>query len=384
LATVLLGSSLALGVGDASSNDGTLDGLNRYVTEFGLSEWHLPATIESFPAPDGAVLRYARWARAADAPAQGTVVHFNGRTEFIERNIKTYSDLADRGWEIWTLDWRGQGLSHRPLAGEYAIRGHIDDFATYVSDAKHYIDTVVKLQERPGKRVLLAHSMGGQIALRYLIERPGDFNLVVMSSPLVRLPSDWKGEVAIFLKDVLGKIEAGTRSCILRRSPDWQDSFVGSACSALARPDSGKLDNAEETHKYTHDTKNLATAECLIERNLVSDRAPGFAVTCPTGGWLVAADNSTDKVFKRREELTMPILMVAAKDDTAVDPDGQKDLCGALDNCTLVQVPAAGHELLIETQDIRAAFLSCFDEFAADPEDGDARCRPIVDALAAD
>lgn len=384
LATVVLGSSLALGVGGASSNDGTLDGLNRYVTEFGLSEWQLPSAIESFTAPDGAVLRYARWARAADAPAQGTVVHFNGRTEFIERNIQTYSDLANRGWEVWTLDWRGQGLSHRPLGEENAIRGHIDDFATYVSDAMHYVDTVVKLTERPGKRVLLAHSMGGQIALRYLIERPRDFDLVVMSSPLVRLPTDWKGEVATFVKEIAGKVAGASRRCVLGRSADWQDSFHGSACSALAQADSGGLEDAEETHKYTHDVRNLATAECLIERNLASDRAPGFAVTCPTGGWLVAADNSTDEVFKGREELTMPILIVAAKDDTAVDPAGQKKLCGSLENCTLVQVPAAGHELLIETQNIRAAFLSCFDEFAADPEDGDARCRPIVDALEAE
>ncbi len=377
----MLASSLVLGIGNASSDDGTLDGLNRYVTEFGLREWQPPSAIESFAAPDGAILRHARWARAEDAPAQGTVVYFNGRTEFIERNIQTYSDLANRGWEVWTVDGRGQGLAHRPLGGEYAIRGHIDDFATYVSDARHYVDTVVKLKERPRKRVLLAHSMGGQIALRYLIERPRDFDLVVMSSPLVRLPTDWKGEVATFVKEIAGKVTGASRRCVLGRSADWQDSFNGSACSVLSQTELRGLEDAEETHKYTHDMRNLASAECLIERNITSDRAPGFAVTCPTGGWLVAAKNSTDEVFKWRENLTMPILIVAAKEDTAVDPAGQKELCNSLENCTLVQVPKVGHELLIETQDIRAAFLSCFDEFAADPEDGDARCRPIVDAL---
>ena len=105
-------------------------------------------------------------------PAAGTVVHFNGRTEFIERNALVYSDLAKRGWDVWTLDWRGQGLSYRPLVGEAAVRGHIDDFATYVADATRFVDSVVKLQQQRPPHVLLGHSMGGQIALRYLLAEP--------------------------------------------------------------------------------------------------------------------------------------------------------------------------------------------------------------------
>ena len=60
-------------------------------------------------------------------------------------------------------------MSFRPLPGQL---GHIDNFATYVSDVSVFLKDVVKVHTlAPGsKKVLLAHSMGGQIALRYLLE----------------------------------------------------------------------------------------------------------------------------------------------------------------------------------------------------------------------
>ena len=57
---------------------------------------------------------------------RGLVVYFSGRTEFIERNTGTYSELAKKGWEVWTFDWRGQGFSERGLSGDLAVRGYIE------------------------------------------------------------------------------------------------------------------------------------------------------------------------------------------------------------------------------------------------------------------
>src|SRR5262249_33383001 len=157
-----------------------------------------------------------------------TVVHF-GRTEFVERNTRTYSDLVSRGWEVWTLDWRGQGLSDRPLDGDVAIRGYIQSFDVYNSDAELFVHSIVKLDGRPGKHVLLAHSMGAQIALRYLEANPRDFDIVVLTSPLVRLPGGWKKDVASFAMALLSSPD----SCVLGTSSRLEGSFVGSSCGAL-------------------------------------------------------------------------------------------------------------------------------------------------------
>ena len=50
------------------------------------------------------------------------------------------------------------------------------------------------------------------------------------------------------------------------------------------------------TAEYTHDLKNLAMGECLVEESLRNSSDPGLAVSCPTGGWLLAARNSTEVV----------------------------------------------------------------------------------------
>src|SRR2546430_7789031 len=131
LAAMMLGSCTAMEVPVTPTYDGTLQSLKRYVDEQHLDTWRLPTEIGFFKAGDGASLRYAVWHPDPGKPVLGTVVHFNGRTEFIERNAETYSDLVSKGWEVWTLDWRGQGLSDRHLDGSDAVRGYIQNFDEY-------------------------------------------------------------------------------------------------------------------------------------------------------------------------------------------------------------------------------------------------------------
>ena len=61
--------------------------------------------------PDGAELRFARW--APPAGRKGTVCVFTGRSEQIEKYFETVRDLRDRGFAVAMVDWRGQGHSSR-------------------------------------------------------------------------------------------------------------------------------------------------------------------------------------------------------------------------------------------------------------------------------
>ncbi len=63
--------------------------------------------------PDGAELRFARW--APPAGRKGTVCVFTGRGEQIEKYFETVRDLRDRGFAVAMIDWRGQGHSSRRL-----------------------------------------------------------------------------------------------------------------------------------------------------------------------------------------------------------------------------------------------------------------------------
>ena len=79
------------------------------------------------------------------------------------------------------------------FAGTSKDSGISDQFKTYLNDASDFIaEHVPRPAQGSGeRRVLLAHSMGGQIALRYVMENPALKILSALSSPLVGLHSDW-------------------------------------------------------------------------------------------------------------------------------------------------------------------------------------------------
>ena len=115
----------------------------------------------------GLRLRAVDLARAASAAPR---VIFPGRTEFAEKYGRVAGRLAALGLAVAVIDWRGQGLSARPP--RTPMRGHIDDFRDYQRDVAALLDLVEALG-MPGPRYLVAHSMGGCIGLRTLLERAG-------------------------------------------------------------------------------------------------------------------------------------------------------------------------------------------------------------------
>jgi lysophospholipase len=334
------------------------------------TDWPAPQRIGWFdPSGGGApVIRYAHWVPQGVAPV-GTVVHFSGRTEFIEKAIDTYADLLRRGYAVWTLDWRGQGFSQRPLADKQ--RHHIDGFDTYVADATYFIDRVVRLKDAPGRKVLMAHSMGGQIALRYLLSPGGAevFDQAVLGSPLVRIPGDaWWLRMGNRLKVAVGLGAA----CVLGKPEAWESNFAADrACAVMrgANPSTADLLDPPTARLYSNDVRRLAAMDCLTEasRDANGPAAPDLRLACPSSGWLQAAFDSTDEVMRRATTLRTPTLIVRAVPDALVDNDGQTEFC-ALAKIDCVSIGRvgdlqAGHELLIEAEPIRQRFLQAFDDF---------------------
>ncbi len=66
------------------------------------------AVSGTIKTPDGAELRFARW--APTTRRKGTVCVFSGRGEYIEKYFETVRDLRDRGFAVAMIDWRGQGI----------------------------------------------------------------------------------------------------------------------------------------------------------------------------------------------------------------------------------------------------------------------------------
>jgi lysophospholipase len=115
-------------------------------------------------AVDGVRLRIGVWPLEA---ARGTVLIFPGRTEYVEKYGQIAAALGKRGFASLAIDWRGQGLADR-IARDPLV-GHVEDFLDYQKDVAAAL-AVADAQALPGPRFLIAHSMGGAIGLRALIE----------------------------------------------------------------------------------------------------------------------------------------------------------------------------------------------------------------------
>ena len=133
--------------------------------------------------PDGAELRFARW--APPAGRKGTVCVFTGRGEQIEKYFETVRDLRDRGFAVAMIDWRGQGHSSRRLRDPR--KGYVRDFSDYEVDVETFVQQVV-LPDCPPPHFALAHSMGGAVMLRVAHAGKRWFDRMVLSAPMIDLP----------------------------------------------------------------------------------------------------------------------------------------------------------------------------------------------------
>jgi len=115
-------------------------------------------------ASDGKRIRLGVWEVEG---AQGTVLIFPGRTEYIEKYGTTAAEFAARGFASVAIDWRGQGLADRSL--DDRLTGHVDHFTDFQKDVAATMRAARALN-LPRPYFLVAHSMGGCIGLRAVME----------------------------------------------------------------------------------------------------------------------------------------------------------------------------------------------------------------------
>src|SRR4030088_489630 len=180
----------------------------------------VPEDVGSAPikTPDGAELRFARWAPPANR--KGTVCVFTGRGEQIEKYFETVRDLRDRGFAVAMIDWRGQGHSSRRLRDPR--KGYVRDFADFEIDVETFVQQVV-LPDCPPPHFALAHSMGGAVMLRVAHAGKRWFDRMVLSAAIVEPPGHRTGLAARTLLRVLRLTGQGGRYV-----PGGNDALTGS------------------------------------------------------------------------------------------------------------------------------------------------------------
>ena len=276
-------------------------------------------------------LRYG-WMRSGGG--QGIAVLLPGRTEFLEKYEETGEALAARGFDVLCVDWRGQGLSSRPLENDH--KGHIDTFDTYVGDlGSILLHTGVTAYH--GRRILLAHSMAGLIASLFSLQRVDYFERVVVTGPLWGVPL-MVPEVAML---------ATARSAVA----------LGIGSHYVSAGDYGPHSVVFSDNIVTRDERRWQRACDYVSRN------PALALGGFTWGWLAAALSSIRQARAQAHRITAPWLVVQAGADKVVDNDDIADFAHAMPGAQLCSLEGAEHEILMETDEVLARFWDAFDGF---------------------
>jgi lysophospholipase len=289
-------------------------------------------------ARDGTRLRCATWGPDAGAQPRGVCALFDGQTEFLEKYGEVVGELTARGFAVAALDWRGQGGSMRSLPD--ALKAHVGDFAEYDADLEAFLEQVVRpMSDKPP--LALAHSMGGNIVLRALHDRPNSFAAAVMTAPM--LEPDTRGYPGWLARLVC-------RAHNLKgASTDW----------VWGMQERDPLKMAFEDNLVTSDRARFARAQAAVAAH------PEIRLAGPTWGWLEAAYRSMARVTAPgyAEAITTPVLIVGAGRDRIVKTAAEKTFARRLPKGSYVEIEDAEHEILMENDSVRARFWAAFDAF---------------------
>lgn len=291
-----------------------------------------PAGGEAFwlPTSDGVRIRIGVWPTGV----KGTVFLFPGRTEYVEKYGRAAGDLALRGYATICVDWRGQGLADRALPDR--MIGHIEVFSDYQRDVRAVVDAARRLA-LPEPFFLLAHSMGGCIGLRALIEGL-EVRSAAFSAPMwgILMPA-WKRGFA----SVMGHVSAwiGTSHRMVpgtsRKSYLNDSAFAGNV-----------LTTDPEMWRYMH-------------RQIVVH--PELSLGGPSLGWLHQALTEC-----RRLDLApspdRPVLTALGTAEKVIDPEAIHRRMARWPAGKLALYDGAEHEIMMETPERRTGF---FDAAAA-------------------
>jgi len=152
----------------------------------------------SFDGFGGVRIVYDVW--TPDTPPRAVVVLAHGLGEYARRYDHVAQCFGEAGLVTYALDHRGHGRSGGKRAVVRDIHEYTTDFDTLVG---------IATREHHGlKCVVLGHSMGGGIVFAYGVERPDNYDLMVLSGPAVAAQDQVSPLLALAAK-VLGALVPG-------------------------------------------------------------------------------------------------------------------------------------------------------------------------------
>ncbi|CAM9214823.1 unnamed protein product [Ectocarpus sp. 8 AP-2014] len=360
-------AAAAAGPKQLSAKSAPLEGLRRFSRD---------GTDGVFMGAAGVPVRYRLFPKYSEGEGDGGgklqpgVVLLTGLMESMTKYGETIAHLNDRragsGFSVYTYDHHGQGLSGRlPVPdGADPTVAHITNFDHYVQDLVRFSKVILPATVRPrdasgGTRTggqgtagsgeppvvngeplgcdaplpalslsVVAHSMGGLIAVNAALREPELFDGLVLAAPM--------------LAPNTGKLPNGVVGALA-----WVVTKLGRQGhrSPIRRPARATM----EWSRVTHGKERLRLWETLRDIvGCVLQRGPSFA-------WLSKSVVASKRARARLHQLSVPVLVLEAGLDHLVRSDGIARFRRKVPGAGYRLFHGAYHDLFDETDDIRQA-----------------------------
>jgi len=314
-----------------------------------VEKWWQQVNLGEFTGVDDIRINYASF--YLDENKRDLVIS-PGRCESFFKYKELCYYFSQQGYNIYILDHRGQGASQRILSNKH--KGYVQEFDHYAQDLHTFIDTIVSSKNNLNavKKLpyLLAHSMGGAIALRMLELYPKSIQAALLSSPMLAINS---GSIPSWLAKYLTK-SAQYINKVMSKEP-WY--FLGQ----------------KDYQATLFSNNNLMQSEVRYQHFIdLYQNQPEIQLGGVTIHWLNEAIKAKGAIFKSIRNIKTPIRILQAGNDTIVDNNAQIAFCRRLHQLNSQYCPDAHplviinarHELLFEQDQYRNEALNyCLEWF---------------------
>ncbi len=290
-------------------------------------------TIETLKTKDGINVKYAKFIKKN---AVANVVVSNGRTESYIKYAELVYDLKDLPVNLFLIDHRGQGFSDRLL--EDKEKGYVKDFNDYVEDLNLLVKAELQNKKKSLKNYLIAHSMGGGIATRYMELNPTVFSRALLSAPMYDIQTNpYPRVIAYSLVNLLNITGQG------------KNYAPGKG------PYKPELDTFEK-NTATHSQIRFEWNKSLLTTY------PEILLADPTNAWVLNALKASDMIIRDAKKIKTQMTIMQATDETYVQNSAIDKVCKLAPACKVVVMNGARHEMFMEQDAIRNYTLNLVKE----------------------
>lgn len=268
-------------------------------------------------ALDGVKLHWGGWGLDETPASHPTAIIVHGYGEHLRRYDHVARWLQSGGYAVVAIDVRGHGQSE-------GQRGHVDRYDAYLVDVGAAFDLAARLRPQ-GKRLLLGHSNGGLISLRYALSESG------------RRPD------ALILSGALLELAM--------KVPAWKER-LGTMLSKTAGATS--MANDIDASLLSHDPQ---VVQDYIDDPLVHTQV--------TPRYFTEMTAAREDAMLRAPTLTLPTLILHGASDSVVSPSGSRRLAEVVEgDVTHIEYPGLYHEIFneVERQKVFADMKAWLDE----------------------